>query len=139
MQLQKTEESAPEFQEFERLKEHFEPFLRASSLSSQVPSTTPHSVHVNPITAAASHALSRDIPGVSKYNPLSRSRTGKDKNSNKDELAEYKARIAIGNQNRRQPGGSEDVEWMKHLETPLQVASFEQRSAGSWFLPLSSR
>ena len=139
MQLQKTEDSAPELQEFERLKEHFEPFLRASSLSSQLPSTAPHSVHVNPITAAASHALARDIPGMSKYNPLTRSRVGKDKNLNKDELPEYKARIAVGNPNGYQPGGNEDVEYMKHLESPSQVASFEQRCIGSWSLPISSR
>ena len=76
--MQKFEDSAPEALEFDRLKEHFEPFLRASSSSSAItPSSSHH--HSNPITAAASSALARDIPGVGKYNPLARSRSGRDK------------------------------------------------------------
>ena len=95
-QLQKSEDSAPDNLEFERLKEHFEPFIRASSASSSVPHhlrATQH-IHSNPVTAAASDALSRDVPGVSEYNPLSRSRVGCDK-QNRNEMLEYRSRMDI--------------------------------------------
>ncbi|KAG1766172.1 dynactin p62 family-domain-containing protein [Suillus occidentalis] len=96
-QLQKFEDSAPESLEFERLKEHFEPFLRTSSLSSlsHVPSTSSHHLPTSSATAAASAALARDVPGVGKYNPLTRSRVGRDRTANKDEMPEYKSRMEI--------------------------------------------
>jgi dynactin 4 len=97
-QLQKFEDSAPESLEFERLKEHFEPFLRTSSLSSSshIPSTSSHHLHTSSATAAASAALARDVPGVGKYNPLARARVGRDRTVNKDEMAEYKSRMEVG-------------------------------------------
>ncbi|KAJ7914473.1 dynactin p62 family-domain-containing protein [Mycena leptocephala] len=112
-QLQKFEDSAPDSLEFERLKEHFEPVIRASSLSSSTanapaahPSSAAHSHHVrtNSITAAASAALARDIPGVSKYNPLARSR----------------------------------YDYMRHLENVSEVASLEQRWVSSWATSLQT-
>jgi len=54
-------------------KKQFEPFIRASS----VPSSAPHRLrtaqhtHSIPIAAAASVVPSWDVPGISKYNPLS--------------------------------------------------------------------
>lgn len=134
-QLQKFEDSAPEALEFDRLKEHFEPFLRASSSSSAVaPSSSHH--HSNPITAAASSALARDIPGVGKYNPLSRSRSGRDKGAHKADIPDYKARVeaALG-----AGGGEPDVEFMRHLETVSEVAAVEQRWANSWVSSLHMR
>jgi hypothetical protein len=62
-------------------KEHFVPFIRASSASSSASHhlrTTQHT-HSNPITAAASDPIPRGVPGVSKYNPPSRSRVGRGK------------------------------------------------------------
>ncbi|TFY58050.1 hypothetical protein EVJ58_g6653, partial [Rhodofomes roseus] len=131
-QLQKFEDSAPEALEFDRLKEHFEPFLRASSSSSAVtPSSSHH--HSNPITAAASSALARDIPGVSKYNPLSRSRSGRDKSSHKADIPDYKARMEVGAAAGMGAGGGEaDLEFMRHLETVAEVATVEQRWVNSW-------
>lgn len=136
-QLQKFEDSAPEFLEFERLKEHFEPFLRASSSSTLT--TTPHShhAHVNPITAAASHALSRDVPGVSKYTPSPRHRSGKDKGP-KDEMPEYRSRVEVGG-GAAGTGGEIDVEFMEHIETEGEVASLEQRWANSWATSLRTK
>ncbi|KAL7280129.1 hypothetical protein ACG7TL_006546 [Trametes sanguinea] len=129
-QLQKFEDSAPESLEFERLKEHFEPFLRASS-SSALPSATPaHHVHANPITAAASSALARDIPGVGKYNPLARSRIGRDKHAHRHELPDYKARVEIASA--AALSGEADVEFLRHLESIEEVASLEQRWTNSW-------
>lgn len=139
-QLQKFEDSAPESLEFERLKEHFDPFIRASSLSSSTAvATTAHShhLHSNPITAAASAALARDIPGVSKYNPLSRSTTGrgsnKDRSRNKDEMVEYRCRMDIMAAGRMgYGGGNTDVEHLCRLESVPEVASLDQRWTSSW-------
>ncbi|TFK70935.1 hypothetical protein BDN72DRAFT_887821, partial [Pluteus cervinus] len=157
-QLQKREDSAPDNLEFERLKEHFEPFIRASSLSSStvtahaVPVTphninSPHSHHLHTITAAASAALNRDVPGVSKYNPFARStnnatgagagRQGKDRSLNKDEAPEYRSRLEISSASGLGGGGGEaDVDFMRHLETIDEVATLEQRWATSWVMPL---
>jgi dynactin-4 len=134
------------------LKEHFEPFLRASSLSSSVssssaavPSSAAHShhLHSSSITAAASAALARDVPGVSKYNPLGRSTSGrstKDRSVNKDEMTEYKSRLDISTASKLGGGGGEvDVEYMRHLETVGEVASLEQRWTSSWAMPLQTQ
>ncbi|PBK75124.1 dynactin p62 [Armillaria solidipes] len=140
-QLQKFEDSAPDSLEFEKLKEHFEPVIRASSLSgvnsSAVPSSAAHTHHIrsNSITAAASAALSRDIPGVSKYTPHTRSGRGaaKDKTPNKDEMPEYKSRMDVESASHYGSGGGEvDVDFMKHLENISEVASMEQRWTYSW-------
>ncbi|KAF9483489.1 dynactin p62 [Pholiota conissans] len=152
-QLQKFEDSAPDSLEFERLKEHSEPFLRASSLSSTIgghapahPSSAAHShhAHSNSITAAASAALARDIPGVSKYNPLARSTSGrggsgKDRSKNKDEMPEYRSRVEISKPSATGGGGGEaDVELMSHLEDIGYIATLEQRWVNSWVSPLQT-
>ncbi|KAJ7643894.1 dynactin p62 family-domain-containing protein, partial [Roridomyces roridus] len=153
-QLQKFEDSAPDSLEFERLKEHFEPVIRASSLSSSTttapaahPSSAAHShrVRTNSITAAASAALARDIPGVGKHNPLARSgnRAGaggnKDKTANQDEMPEYRSRVDVTSASKLGSGGGEiDVEYMRHLENVGEVASLEQRWMNSWATPLQA-
>ncbi|KAF8158190.1 dynactin subunit 4 [Crassisporium funariophilum] len=153
-QLQKFEDSAPDSLEFERLKEHFDPFIRASSLSSSTstnhaavhPNSAAHShhLHSNSITAAASAALAREIPGVSKYNPLARSTSGrsgsgKDRSANKDEMAEYRSRLDISKATAHGTGGGEaDVEYMRHLEEIGEVATLEQRWVNSWVTPLQT-
>jgi dynactin-4 len=128
-QLQKHEDSAPDNLEFERLKEHFEPFIRASSASSSASHhlrpTQP--IHANPITAAASDAISRDVPGVTKYNPLSRSRVGRDR-PNRDEMPEYRSRIDVsltGND-------SANVDHLLRIQSPDEIATLEQRWINSW-------
>ena len=151
-QLQKFEDSAPDSLEFERLKEHFEPFIRASLLSSTSTNhaavhNTPHlhSLQSNSVTAAASAALARDIPGVSKYNPLARSTSGrggsgKDRSRNKDEMVEYRSRVDISKASAHGTGGGDvDVEFMSHLEDIGQVATLEQRWINSWVNPLQIR
>jgi len=153
-QLQKFEDSAPDSLEFERLKEHFEPFIRASSLSSSTntshatahPSSAAHShhAHSNSITAAASAALNRDIPGVNKYNPLTRSTSGrgggKDRSLNKDEMSEYRSRLDISKASVLGSGGGEaDVELLRHLEDIGDIATLEQRWVNSWATPLHTQ
>ncbi|KAI0069722.1 hypothetical protein K474DRAFT_1609993 [Panus rudis PR-1116 ss-1] len=132
-QLQKFEDSAPEALEFERLKEHFEPFLRASSSSASHPTSSLHH-HVNPITAAASSALAREISGVPKYNALSRSRSGREKAAAKQEFPEYRSRVETGASKGllSGSGGEADVDLLKHLESASEVASLEQRWVNSW-------
>ncbi|KAF7795428.1 hypothetical protein EIP86_006586 [Pleurotus ostreatoroseus] len=132
-QLQSFEDSAPESLEFERLKEHFEPFLRASSSTSGSTPSHSHHAHTNPITAAASSALNRDIPGVAKYTPLVRSRSGRDRGAGRNEIPSYKARSEISNAGLMIGGGGDtDVEFMRGLETESEVASLEQRWTNSW-------
>lgn len=134
-QLQKFEDSAPESLEFERLKEHFEPFLRTSSLSSlsHVPSTSSHHLPTSSATAAASAALARDVPGVGKYNPLTRSRVGRDRTANKDEMPEYKSRMEISILGQLgSEGDGSDVEALRRMEIAEEIASLEQRWGNSW-------
>lgn len=136
-QLQKFEDSAPESLEFERLKEHFEPFLRTSSLSSSshLPAIS-HHLHTSSATAAASAALARDIPGVSKYSPLGRSRAGRDRTANKDEMPEYKSRVETAVFSQLGGGGDDaDVELLRRMETVEEVAKLEQRWGNSWTTP----
>ncbi|CAK5265736.1 unnamed protein product, partial [Mycena citricolor] len=145
-QLQKFEDSAPESLEFERLKEHFEPVIRASSLSSSTTNAPAsgsgaHSHHrTNSITAAASAAIARDVPGVGKYNPLARGsgRVGgggatKDKSVNRDEMPDYRSRVDISTASGLGAGGGDlDMEYMRRLEDVAEVASLEQRWGASW-------
>ncbi|EJD45766.1 dynactin p62 [Auricularia subglabra TFB-10046 SS5] len=132
-QLQKTEETAPDVVEFERLKEHFEPFLRAA------PSGGIAHAHTNPITSAASSALSRDItlPGLNKYSQLLAGRRGgrgeREKggttSKDKEELAEFRSRWEAG------AGASTaeaEADWIKRIEDLEEVVTVEQRWVGSW-------
>lgn len=136
------------------MKEHFEPFVRSSlsvSTSTNHPNTHAssaahsHHLHSNSITAAASAALARDIPGVSKYNPLSRSTSGrvgsaKDRSVNKDEMSEYRSRLDISKASALGTGGGEaDVEFMRILEDIGLAATLEQRWLNSWASPLKTR
>ncbi|KAG2362943.1 dynactin p62 family-domain-containing protein [Suillus spraguei] len=134
-QLQKFEDSAPESLEFEKLKEHFEPFLRTASLSSlsHVPSTSSHHLPTSSATAAASAALARDVPGVGKYNPHVRSRAGRDRTANKDEMPEYKSRMEIGVLGQLgSEGDGSDVEALRRMEAAEEISSLEQRWGNSW-------
>ncbi|KXN88091.1 Dynactin subunit 4 [Leucoagaricus sp. SymC.cos] len=142
-QLQKYEDSAPDSLEFDRLKDHFEPFLRASSLSSSItvhaahPGSAAHSHHLHStsITAAASAALARDIPGVGKYNPLSRTASGRahrDRTANKDEMPEYKSRVDTASAGISGAGGDSEVDYMRKLRDIQTVSSLEQRLGNSW-------
>lgn len=141
MQLQKHEDLAPDSLEFERLKEHFEPFIRASTLAASSNAPPPSSMHTNPITAAASSALARDIPGVSKYTALTRhGRSRVEKNLNKDELAPYRSRVEAGAAGGLGHGGGEaDVDFLMGLDDIGEVATLEQRWVGSWTPSLHGR
>ncbi|KAL0960780.1 hypothetical protein HGRIS_005801 [Hohenbuehelia grisea] len=126
-QLQKSEDSAPESLEFDRLKEHFEPFVRATT---QLSSSAAH--------AAANAALHRDVPAAgSKFSShprmSSRGKKDKDNSQNKDEMAMYQSRVATKTAaNSLGSGGQLDVDMIRGLETPYDVATMEQRWLSSW-------
>lgn len=131
LQLQRFEDSAPETLEFDRLKDHFEPLIRASG--SGHTGHTPNARH-NPITAAASHALAREVPGVSKHQ-LSKGAGRSSKSKPRvDPWDNYVARspasggdAAVG-----ASGGPADVEWMRNLDYIEDVAPVEARWDASW-------
>ncbi|RXW25361.1 hypothetical protein EST38_g502 [Candolleomyces aberdarensis] len=149
-QLQKYEDSAPDSLEFDRLKEHFDGFFRATALASSTSGTHgvahssgtahSHSLHSNSITAAASAALARDIPGVGKYNALARSTSnrgyGKDRSVNKDEMTEYRSRSEVS---KAAVGGERDVELLNSLEEVDSISRLEQRWENSWIPPLQTK
>ena len=114
-QLQRREDSAPDNLEFERLGERFEQFIGSppsSSASHHLRAT--RRTHPNPITAAASAALSRNR--VSKYSPLSRSDAVRDKPS-QDEILEYRNRMDIS------LGDSANVERLLRIENLDEVTT----------------
>ncbi|CAE6472393.1 unnamed protein product [Rhizoctonia solani] len=134
LQLQRFEDSAPETLEFDRLKDHFEPLIRASGSGNT--GHTPNARH-NPITAAASHALAREVHGVPRIQlPVNKGvgRPSKTK-SRIDPWDSYTARspaaggdaAAVG-----ASGGPEDVEWMRNLDNIEDVAPVEARWDASW-------
>lgn len=143
-QLQRHEDSAPEVLEFERLKEHFATFLRAQQSSSSHQASQSHhrtrQTSLNAATAAASSALARDIPGISKHRRKDKDRGG---SIDKEELPVYKSRIESSSLGILGLGADEDdVEFLKNLDTENgieDVARLEQRWTGSWQGSIHSR
>ncbi|CAE6490205.1 unnamed protein product [Rhizoctonia solani] len=131
LQLQRFEDSAPETLEFDHLKDHFEPLIRASG--SGHTGHTPNARH-NPITAAASHALAREVHGVPRHQ--SNKGTGRQNKTNTraDPWDSYIARnpASGGDSNVGASGGPEDVEWMRNLDNLEDVAPVEGRWDASW-------
>jgi dynactin-4 len=138
VQLQRFEDSAPETLEFDRLKDHFEPLIRASGSG---PATHAPSARHNPITAAASHALAREVHGVARHQLSKNSgRSGKSK-PHGDPWDSYVARSPAsgGDTNVGSTGGIEEVEWMRNLEHIEDVAPVEARWDASWSVSLRAR
>jgi dynactin 4 len=137
VQMRKYEDSAPDSLEFERLKEHFEPYLRSQLASSSAIQSGLIGTHsLNPVTAAASFALAREIPGVSKF---TRSRSGRVEKSAKEDLPEYRSRIEVGVGSYGTEQVDEDIEFMRLLEEIDETAPVEQRWVNSWTPSLHSR
>lgn len=137
VQLQRFEDSAPETLEFDRLKDHFEPLIRAAGSG---PSSHASARH-NPITAAASHALAREVHGVPRHQiSKTAGRTGKSKAPG-DPWDTYQARNSAsgGDSGLGAAGGAEDVEWMRNLERIEDVAPIEARWDASWSGSLRAR
>ncbi|QRV92344.1 dynactin p62 family domain-containing protein [Ceratobasidium sp. AG-Ba] len=130
------EDSAPETLEFDRLKDHFEPLIRAAGSG---PAHAVNSRH-NPITAAASHALSREVPGVTRNQAgKGTGRPGKSKTRG-DPWDSYIAHTPSSGGETRvgSVGGVEDVEWMRNIEQIEDVAPVEARWDSSWSTSLRS-
>ncbi|KAJ7704729.1 dynactin p62 family-domain-containing protein [Mycena olivaceomarginata] len=135
-QLQKFEDSAPDSLEFERLKEHFEPVIRASSLSSSTTANAPAAHPQRSALTSSSHQFyhSRCVRRPCARHPRGEQwrggggAVGRDKTTNKDEMPEYRSRVDIASASGRGTGGGEaDVEYMRHLENVSEVANLEQR------------
>ncbi|KAG8711875.1 hypothetical protein FRC09_020373 [Ceratobasidium sp. 395] len=133
LQLQRFEDSAPETLEFDRLKDHFEPLIRAAGSGAATHVT---SARHNPITAAASHALAREVHGVARHQlAKDTGRTGKSKPRG-DPWDNYVAHgpSSGGDTGGGSVGGFDDVEWMRNLERIEEVAPVEARWDASCFL-----
>ena len=127
--MQKFEDNAPEIIELDRLKEFFEPALRASAAAHHA--SMPSSAHINPIHAAASSALSREIPALkftSRRSAAARP-AGRDKPT-ADELPVYKPRIAAATSGGI--GADAELEWLRGLDTLQDVAPVNSRWETSW-------
>ena len=74
---------------------------------------------------------------MGKYNPLSRSRVGREKAAHRQEFPDYKSRVEIASA--AAMSGEVDVEFLRHLETVSEVAALEQRWTNSWVSPLRAR
>ncbi|KAG8686003.1 hypothetical protein FRC11_009689, partial [Ceratobasidium sp. 423] len=136
--LQRFEDSAPETLEFDHLKDHFEPLIRASG-SGQT-GHTPNARH-NPITAAASHALAREVHGVPRHQLGKETGRPNKAKSRTDPWDSYTARnpAAGGDATVGASGGPDDVEWMRNLESIEDVAAVEARWDASWSGSLRAR
>lgn len=136
--MQKYEDSANDSLEFERLKEHFEPYLRNQlAASSSIHSHLAGSHSLNPAAAAASSALAREIPGVTKF---ARTRSGRvETKTMKEDLPEYRSRNTVGLGSYGLDHGDEDIEFMRLLEEIGETAPIEQRWSSSWTPSLHSR
>ncbi|KAG9019273.1 hypothetical protein FRB90_004542 [Tulasnella sp. 427] len=140
VQLQKLEDNLPDSLEFERLKDHFEPLLRSSASHHHGQS----SHHRNPITAAASSALARDVPGLHQpirglsgrtySNPKAPSRGVGAKTWDDWDAAVYKSRLEVAGSGVAIRIESE-LDWMKTLDEGSgveQVAAVERRWLNGW-------
>lgn len=166
VQLQKAEEGAPEVVEFDRVKDHLEPYIRrsqAQALQQQqlrpVASSSTPSTSAAGAATAASASLFKDIPGFNTRYPsmfglAARARgggtgPGADQGTARDELepysSAYPARGGGGGGGTRDVKGkgvrreSDRVAAMRDMTDLDDVASFDQRSTLSWNPPLLSR
>lgn len=134
VQLQKTEDSSADSLEFERLKDHFEPLVRASQGQAAAPAgagnASARPTPLSAINAAASSALNRDVPGLRRkgHDAIPKGVVAKDEFS-----STYKSRIDSA------AGGvltQSEIDWIRDMtqeEFVLgDVAKVEQRWLGSW-------
>lgn len=145
--MQKQEDAAPDLVEFERLKDHFEPILRAAasqsshgSSSSALHSISHHThTYKSSITAAASAALNREITGVSKFTPSRSLRGARDKGPTVlDEVPRYEALQTCANE-KGTGGGDWDLEQMRGIENIAEVATLEHRWSNSWAMSFQTK
>lgn len=148
VQLQKTEDSSADTLEFERLKEHFEPLVRAgqgqaaaSGGSANQGGSGIRTTALSAINAAASSALSRDIPGVRRKGQRAGENVGRNAlaaataASNKEDFSKVVYRSRIDSAANGIAVQSE-VDWIREMtqdEFSLgDVAPVEHRWLGSW-------
>ncbi|GAA5878959.1 hypothetical protein JCM16303_007244 [Sporobolomyces ruberrimus] len=155
LQLQKADEGAPELVEFDRIKDHLEPYIRRSlAHTSQQPSNSDTALAASS-AATTSTSLFKDIPGFnirypSMFGLAGRARGGGDQGTAKDELERYSsvhpARAGGSAEVRRTAdvkgkGVSREadlVDTMRKIADLEQIASIDKRWNSSWNPPLLS-
>lgn len=149
VQLQKMEDQTPDSLELERLKDHFEPFLRSASTSTSSSSSSHPNPNPSSSILAASSALHRDVPSLRtkpRYSGGSGSRVpssgratgppGKDVAKDGDRVPPYRARgEARVEGSVSGPGGlgeEDKLGWLAEVDSLEGVAGLEQRWGGGW-------
>lgn len=134
VQLQKSEDTAPDIAGFDHVKDHLEPYIRrGQAIASQSSSTS----------TAASSSLLKDNPGLSqRYGSLfglsSRARSAENHGA-RDELEKYKSLFpAAGSKGKEKAVDVEAdrVKTMKEMREMEDVASLQKRWTTSWKQPL---
>lgn len=165
LQLQKQEEESPDRLEFDRLRDHFEPFLKAQLAALQhqslqgAPTTTSHHNTSSARQNAASAALLKDIPSLaasSRYTSvlastsLSRLATGRSHShthlsaaaESKEDLADY--RSLVGSKDLKGKGKSREDERVEFLREGISTggldasATLDKRWTDVWDPPSRS-
>lgn len=134
VQLQKSEETAPDIAEFDHVKDHLEPYIRRGQAQASTSSSS---------TATASSSLLKDIPGLpQRYGSLfglsSRAR-GAENQGARDELDKYKSLFpAAGSKGKERAVDldGERVKVMREMRVMEDVASLDKRWTTSWKQPL---
>jgi dynactin-4 len=145
VQLQKMEDQTPDTLELERLKDHFEPFLRSTASSTAHASASSSHAPSSSILAASS-ALHRDVPSLRnkpRYSGSSRvpsrghpTLAAQGNSKDTDSIPLYRARGEARDEGSISgPGGlaeEDKIGWLGAVETLEGVAELEQRWGGGW-------
>ncbi|KDE05576.1 hypothetical protein MVLG_04071 [Microbotryum lychnidis-dioicae p1A1 Lamole] len=144
-QLQKLDDGSSELTEFDRLKDHFEPYIRRGQAHASASTTTgalaPSTMPASTSSTIASSVL-KDIPGLgNRYAHLlggmgTRSGKGAEAvNGARDELEPYEALVPANGSVEKGKGVERDDELVREMESLQdfeQVAALEKRWTNSW-------
>ncbi|KAH8927688.1 dynactin p62 [Atractiella rhizophila] len=137
VQLQKSEANAPDLLEFDRLKDHFDAYIRSSLSSLQASGHTSNltpSTSSNPVVSAASAAYHNSILKDSRYGSLlgaARRIGGGTKDERKEEVEGYKKMFE-----REGDEESEKVKWIRDVKDVDLVSRLQGRWGETWDQPL---
>lgn len=150
MQLQKSEDAAPEIVEFDHVKDHLEPFLRRGQ--AHAPQATTSAATSTTSASLSSSTFLKDMPGLGqRYGSLfglsSRARAGEG-HGTRDELDQYEALFPAGGPGASAKGkekgkevglDAEHVKAMREMREMEDVASLDKRWTSSWKQPLLAK
>ncbi|CED84481.1 Dynactin, subunit p62 [Phaffia rhodozyma] len=137
LQLQRLEDASPAVLEFEHLRDHYEPHLKALSASSH-----PATATTNKSLLAATSALRRDVPSLRTASSTSRSSRQPAPKFGIEDLRPYEARMdadlpadQIGSGRLGEP---ELVDWLGAKDSLCDVVGLEARWTNSWRQPVQT-